>query len=208
MSFGKESRYIDHRVHGVQGLVTLIGIRYTTARGDSARALDLLLEQMPRAPARAPTESVPLAGGDIDDFSALQASARREVNSCVPTAALNAWLHNYGTEYRALAALAEESSNQRESLGQTATLAAEVTFAVRDEMAMRLQDVVLRRTELGSGAHPGAPAIQQAAHCMQGLLGWTERKRMAEIADTENVLRDHHATVPGVANCTSKETAR
>ncbi len=57
LSFGKESRYIDHRAQGIEGLVTLIGIRYTTARGDAARALDLLLEQMPNAPARAATES-------------------------------------------------------------------------------------------------------------------------------------------------------
>jgi glycerol-3-phosphate dehydrogenase len=136
LSFGKESRYIDHRVDGVEGLVSLIGIRYTTARGDSARALDLLLQQMPRAPARAPTDRAPLAGGDIGDFSALQASARREVSPRVPTGVLEAWLRNYGSEYRALAALAEEAPNQSESIGRTSTLAAEVTYAVRREMAM------------------------------------------------------------------------
>jgi len=75
LSFGKESRYIDHREQGIDGLVTLIGIRYTTARGDSAKALDLLLQQMPGPPGRAPTERVPLAGGDIADFSRLAAAA-------------------------------------------------------------------------------------------------------------------------------------
>ena len=79
LSFGKESRYIDHRVHGIAGLVTVIGIRYTTARGDSSKALTLLLEQMPGAPGPAPTERVPLAGGDIGDFAALRSSARRAV---------------------------------------------------------------------------------------------------------------------------------
>jgi len=197
LSFGKESRYFDHRERGVEGLVTLIGIRYTTARGDSARALDMLLQQMPHAPGRAPTERVPLAGGDIANFGALQASARREVSPRVPSATLQAWLRNYGTEYRALAALAEESPEQRESLGGTDALAAEVTYAVRHEMAMRLQDVVLRRTQLGSGAHPGRRAIAQSAHCMQGLLSWTDEKRTAEIADTEAVLKEHHAAEVG-----------
>lgn len=208
LSFGKESRYIDHRVHGVEGLVTLIGIRYTTARGDSARALDLLLQQMPQAPGRAPTERVPLAGGDIGDVAALQASARRDVGASVPTVILEAWSRNYGTEYRALAALAEESPSQRERLGRTFTMVAEITYAVRREMAMRLQDVVLRRTELGSGAHPGEPAIWQAARCMQELMGWTDQQRMAEIADTESVLRDHHAAVPAKTARELEETSR
>ena len=107
LSFGKESRLIDHRPHGVGSLVTLIGIRYTTARGDSAQALDLLLEQMPNAPGRAPTESTPLAGGDIADFAALQAAARRDVAPEISTRTLHAWLRNYGTDYRALAELAQ-----------------------------------------------------------------------------------------------------
>ncbi len=62
LSFGKESRYVDHRAQGITGLVTLIGIRYTTARGDAARALDLLLEQMPNAPPRAATRVHPVGG--------------------------------------------------------------------------------------------------------------------------------------------------
>ncbi len=199
LSFGKESRYIDHRADGVAGLVTLIGIRYTTARGDAARALDLLLEQMPRAPGRAPTERVALVGGDIEDFTALQAAALREVGSRVPAAVLESWLRNYGTEYRALVALCDSAANASAAVACPPTMSAEVTHAVREEMAMRLQDVVLRRTQLGSGAHPGAAAIAHSAHCMQQLLGWTEQRRQAEIDDTEAVLRDHHAAVVEMA---------
>ena len=56
LSFGKESRLIDHRAaHGVGGLVSLVGIRFTTARADAARALEMLLRQLPRAPRGADT---------------------------------------------------------------------------------------------------------------------------------------------------------
>ena len=69
LSFGKESRFMDHSaLHGVQGLVSLVGIRFTTARGDAAEALDLLLRQWPAAPARADTETKPLVGGDLGTF--------------------------------------------------------------------------------------------------------------------------------------------
>jgi glycerol-3-phosphate dehydrogenase len=195
LSFGKESRFIDHRAHGIGGLVSLIGIRFTTARGDSARALDLLLQQMPGAPARAPTDEAPLAGGNISDFAALEAAARREVAPEISTRTLHAWLRNHGTDYRALATLAG-NPEQAIRLGAGDTLMAEVTHAVRSEMAMHLDDVVMRRTNLGSGSHPGAPALTAAAQGMQSLLGWTDRQRDEQVAATSVVLQGHRAAVP------------
>jgi glycerol-3-phosphate dehydrogenase len=195
LSFGKESRFIDHRTHGVAGLVTLIGIRYTTARGDAAKALDLLLEQLPSAPGPAPTAHTPLAGGDIADFAALAAEARRAVPDAISARTLGAWLRNYGTGYRALAALVR-APGQAQRLGETDTVMAEVTHAVTEEMAVRLTDVILRRTELGSGAHPGDAAIGAAAHEMQRLLGWSDAQRETEIAWTVGALQHHRAATP------------
>jgi glycerol-3-phosphate dehydrogenase len=195
LSFGKESRYIDHRAQGIEGLVTVIGIRYTTARGDSAQALDLLVQQMPGAPGRAPTERTPLAGGDIVSFADLQTQARREVTQEIPSRTLEAWLRNYGTEYRSLAMLAQ-SPHEARRLAQTDTAMAEVTHAVQQEMAVHLQDVVLRRTNLGSGSHPGRAAITDAALRMQQLLGWTDTRRSEEVALTDNALAHHLASIP------------
>jgi glycerol-3-phosphate dehydrogenase len=195
LSFGKESRYIDHRAHGIEGLVTLIGIRYTTARGDSAKALDLLLQQMPGAPGRAPTERTPLAGGEIADFMDLRATARREVTEAISSRTLEAWLRNHGTDYRSLARLAQTPA-QAERLGGTDTVMAEVTHAVREEMAVHLEDVILRRTNLGSGSHPGEEAIAGVAQGMQDLLGWTDAQRRGQIDATSSVLRLHRAAGP------------
>ena len=143
LSFGKESRFIDHRNQGIDGLVTLIGIRYTTARGDAATAVDLL-------------------------------------------AAL---------EYLQVAERAQ-APGMSERLGRSDTLMAEVSFAARDEMAQRLADVVLRRTDLGSGSHPGTDALKGAAIGMQRELGWSDSRREAEVADTERALRHHRAAQP------------
>jgi glycerol-3-phosphate dehydrogenase len=194
LSFGKESRYIDHRAQGVSGLVTVIGIRYTTARGDSAKALDLLLQQWPQGPGRAPTDRTPLAGGDIDHFKDLQTAARREVPAHIPSRTLDAWLRNHGTNYRSLAALAQTPAEAAPVAGSD-TAMAEITHAVREEMAVHLADAVLRRTDLGSGSHPGAPALEQAALRMQALLSWNEARRQEEIGLTEAALAHHRASV-------------
>src|SRR5690606_30108303 len=101
LSFGKQSRLIDHRyAHGVQALVSLIGIRFTMARADATQALDLLLSQsdgpMPSAGRQAP----PLPGGDIENFTDFTARARRETPAAISDATLDSLLHNHGSRYR------------------------------------------------------------------------------------------------------------
>jgi hypothetical protein len=59
---------------------------------------------------------------------------------------------------------------------------------------------------MGSGAHPGQPAIEQAALGMQSLLGWSDERRHIEITDTEGALRHHRASVPRSAAVTPRAT--
>ncbi len=202
LSFGKESRVIDHsRSHGVQGLVTLIGIRYTTARGDAGKALDLLLEQMPTAPGPANTERTPLAGGAIEDFEALRSQAQRSRPRSVTAETLDGLLRNHGTDYGAVLDMAATSPTESGVVPGSSTLVAEVTHGVQSEMAVRLEDIVLRRTNLGSASHPGRPALEAAATRMQELLGWTTQHRREEITATEATLTRHSAT--GVATAST-----
>lgn len=194
LSFGKESRFIDHRrSHGITGLVTLIGIRYTTARGDAARALDLLLQQWSgTAPPPAATASTPLVGGDVPDIGLQRAGALAARPQMLEPRSLDALLCNHGSRIDEVLSIATEPGEARR-LGESDTLLAEVTHAVRNEMAMRLDDVVFRRTDLGSAAHPGHAALEQAAHRMQQLASWSEQRRRQELERTEAFLQRHHA---------------
>jgi glycerol-3-phosphate dehydrogenase len=52
--------------------------------------------------------------------------------------------------------------------------------AVREEMAIRLSDVVLRRTDLGTGGPPSPADLEAAARAMAEALAWDEAKLRAE----------------------------
>jgi glycerol-3-phosphate dehydrogenase len=197
LSFGKESRLIDHRsAHGVSGLVSLVGIRFTTARADAARALELLLRQHPRAPRRANTARLPLAGGEIEDFAAFEAQALRAKPEGMDAASMRALLRNHGTRY----AQVLRSHNQHEAVGacipDTTTLFAEIRHAIEHEMAVKLEDVVMRRTELAAGSHPGRRALEAAAMDMAQHLRWSDSRMREELAATERTLARHLARVP------------
>jgi glycerol-3-phosphate dehydrogenase len=192
LSFGKESRLVDHRrAHRAQGLVSLVGIRFTMARVDAARALNLLLEQWEHAPAAPPTDRIALPGGEIEDFSTFEAEARRSLPEGVPLQSLHGLLRNHGTGYRAI--LNESARSTIVTIADTHTLTAEVRYAVSNEMAVHLDDVVMRRTDLAAGSHPGRAALLATAAEMGRLLSWSAERLHQEIATTERILQRHLA---------------
>ena len=69
------------------------------------------------------------------------------------------------------------------------TIEAEVEYAVSHEQALRLEDVVLRRTGLGTLGHPGTACLERCGNLMGARLGWTEEHLAREIAQTEQQLQ-------------------
>lgn len=200
LSFGKESRLIDHRrTHNVTGLTSLVGIRFTMARIDAARAVDRVLQQSDRAPPTPASDRLPLPGGDIEDFAAFQAEASRALPAGMSLASLQALLRNHGTEYRAV--LQEAGNSTVVDVPGTKVLTAEVRYAVNHEMAVHLDDVVMRRTDLAAGCHPGRAALLATAAEMGRQLSWSAERLHEEIAATESNLQRHLArdSSPSVA---------
>jgi glycerol-3-phosphate dehydrogenase len=195
LSFGKESKLIDHRVtHRIGGLVSLVGIRFTTARVDAQRALQLLLQQWPNRSLGASKQSTqaPLPGGDIGDFASFRAQCARELSG-LPDATIEGLVRNFGTEYRDVLGQRPSDAPIDSTLIGKSTLLREVTYAVEREMAVKLDDVVLRRTDLAAGEHPGRAALERAALEMGRHLRWSAQRTSQEIERTEEILARHHA---------------
>lgn len=192
LSFGKESRLVDHRhAHNVHGLVSLVGIRFTMARIDAARAVDLLLKQADRAPPAPASDRIPLPGGEIENFAAFERDASRALPTGVAVKSLQGLVRNHGTDYRAV--LSEGAQSTIVNVAGTSTLTAEVRYAVNQEMAVHLDDVVMRRTDLAAGSHPGRAALLASAAEMGRLLSWSAERLHQEIATTEHTLQRHLA---------------
>jgi glycerol-3-phosphate dehydrogenase len=62
-------------------------------------------------------------------------------------------------------------------------LRAEIVHVIRQEMAVRLPDMVVRRTGLGSAGAPPPDALTAAAHVAAAELGWNDARTAQEVAD-------------------------
>jgi glycerol-3-phosphate dehydrogenase len=175
----------DHRADGVQGLMTVIGVRYTTARATAERVVDRAGALVGRRLDPCRRATTPLAGGDIADIAVFLADAQ-QASGAVDARTLTRLARSYGTAYPRLVAFVERDASLARPLGATCPITrAEVLYALHAEMAMRLSDVMLRRTEAGSAAHPGRDALEAAGAIAAAERGWSEARTMAEIDDVE-----------------------
>lgn len=189
LSYGKRSILIDHaQQHKLPGLVTLIGIRYTMARGDAARAIDIIAKQLGRKTARPPTDRLPIHGGNIEGFDTFLERTLRAIGPAMPAVVVRALVHNYGSEYRRVLQFADTDPSLMEPVPGSTVLKAEVIHAVREEMALTLADLVLRRTDLGTAQYPGREALRVCADLMGGELGWTASRIEQELSEVAQLF--------------------
>ena len=177
----KVSYIRDHRADGITGLITVVGVRFTTARATAERTIDAVGRALGRSLNASRTAVTPLVGGDIPDVGKFFAHARF-VGGSIEASTLERLGRSYGTSYPRVLSIIEHDASLARPLSTTCAVThAEVLHAVREEMAARLSDVVLRRTEAGSAAHPGHDALDASAAIMASECGWDRSRTAAEI---------------------------
>jgi glycerol-3-phosphate dehydrogenase len=186
----RESAVIDHRRDKLPGLISMFGVRYTTARATAARAIDGVFRASGDPPPPCRTSETPVAGGAIgnkDNF--LRAVGLRDIDGVTP-GTLRRLAVTYGTAYDALLQIMRDQPALAGPLGpDCAVTGAEIAYAVRQEAAVKLADALIRRTEAGSAGHPGEEAIVNAAAVMARELRWSPERARAEIAAVQQFYR-------------------
>ncbi|MBI2206741.1 MAG: glycerol-3-phosphate dehydrogenase/oxidase [Candidatus Rokubacteria bacterium] len=99
----------------------------------------------------------------------------------------------YGRAFRRVVDLAGKVPDGRERLcPSNPEIVAQLHVAVQDELAISLQDVLLRRTGIGSSRCQGVDCAEAIGRRMAELAGWTSRRLTAELnAYQAHVARSH-----------------
>jgi glycerol-3-phosphate dehydrogenase len=180
----------DHHRDGLDGLISMVGVRYTTARHTAEEAVTRAFARAGRRAPASRSASTPLDGGDISDLDAFLSRGLRDRPTGMTESTMRRLLLSYGTRCTDLLTMMRRHPDLVRPLAKTSDVRrAEIVYAVREEMALRLTDAVLRRTEAGSAGHPGREALLAAADIMAELHGWSEAVRDEEIANVERVYR-------------------
>jgi glycerol-3-phosphate dehydrogenase len=176
----------------VEGMVSIAGTKYTTARAVAERVTDALLQKLQRPAVMCRTAATVLPGGTVRDVSLAVAEARREHDEGLPTDTIPHLIAAYGSRYRDVIGLAGGVAQGRVRIARDSpVIGAELVWAVRHEMAVTLADAVIRRTPLGALGYAGDTATTLAAAIVGAELGWTAERQRVEIA----AVREFYGTV-------------
>ena len=168
---------IDHqRRDGISGLISVLGVKYTTARMVAEQSIDLVIDKLALKSKPCETQTHPIKGGQIDRFESFLKQAVSNAHGIQERRIIEHLVYTYGSEYRQF----QNCSWSTIDSGLPVT-EAEVIHAVREEMALTLLDVIQRRTELGAAGLPSMNTLQKCAELMGRELGWTMERREQEI---------------------------
>ena len=173
---------LDHGRDGPAGSMTVVGVKYTTARVVGARVAAAAARTLRASTRATDTDRAMLPGAGIADHEALTIETARAVGLELAPPIIRHIIGVYGDRCAAIVRIMAERSDWRMPLvpGRP-VIGAEVVHAIRAEMACTLADIVVRRSELGAMGHPGADMVNAMAAIAAEELGWDADRRAREI---------------------------
>jgi glycerol-3-phosphate dehydrogenase len=170
-------------------LLTVVGGKLTTYHLMAKHALQKVLLILDRKNIRNLSVSLPgLPDKPWNDF--LKSSTAQWVTEYgVTEIQAHHLAHLYGQRAEQVLALTRENPELKQPLHpDRPELAAQVVFAVQKEKALHLDDVLLRRLEIGYSAQRWSEASEKASRLMSKELKWDESTRLKELENYRTQL--------------------
>jgi glycerol-3-phosphate dehydrogenase len=176
---------VDHGKEGaLDGLFSALGGKWTTSRGLAEKITDALVARLGKKAPRCTTAAIALPGGRFDRFEDM---VKGYMKTWPGISALRNMAHMLGA--RLPQALKGARLTDLAPLGHSGDTPAQIAFAMSEEMALTLEDMVMRRTALGQFGKPDARLLETVAGQMAAQLGWTAEKTAQEIASLDYLYR-------------------
>jgi glycerol-3-phosphate dehydrogenase len=184
VSFGKRASVVDNGLTDrIDGLVTAVANRFTTARGVAERAVDLAGRKLGRSIPPSRTAATPLYGAPSGSPAEAAHDVARHAEGRLDPEVAEQLAQNHGSAWPQVLGLVRDEASLGETVGQSRTLRAEVVHAVREEMAQTLGDCIFRRTDIGTAGNPGQATLRECAQLMAPDLGWSAVRQERELEE-------------------------
>jgi glycerol-3-phosphate dehydrogenase len=178
-----------HTGTGGSNVVSLVGVKFTTARWAAERAVNLASRDIGGHHRRSRTAATPLPHAGIADVEGRLVETLRALGVELDRDVIDHLTGWYGTEASDVVRYAAARNRLDRLDPHSPVLAGEMAYAAEHAHAVRLADAVLRRTAFGGAGHPGREGLQRAAAIIGETCGWSEERRTEELASVERVYR-------------------
>ena len=174
--------------NGIMGLITIEGGKFTTSRLLAEKAIDKALKILGLPKKRSVSKEQYLTTSGIKNFNRFIEEKQKQYPDFDPEQ-VEYLVKSYGTEIDKILSVKDVNKELLEPLNKDGENLAQVLYAIRNEMARTLADILLRRTGIALLGHPGKATIEKVANLAAKELGWKDQKREKEIYKMEEILK-------------------
>ena len=196
---GQYSR--DHHIEVLSGeqtklsfpVYSLVGGKWTSFRAFSEQVTDKVLAFLAKSRLKS-TSDLPIGGGR--GYSSDANEQKRQIDGFAARTGLDkerlrVLYSRYGSRTEAIATFIKRAADEPlKSLPEYSRR--EIMFLVQNEKAMRLDDLLLRRTMLAMLGRVTQEIILELADVMRDSLGWSIDQKNAEVARALHLLSEKH----------------
>ncbi len=182
VQLAKRHKIIQHDQHGIRGVFSVVGVKYTTARQVAEEVVDHVFTVKGQKPKKSRSALTPVYGGDIEGFEQFLKAEVQKRPFGLSEEIMSRLVYNYGTSYEGVLEYFDESIKSGQCVPDDLEVCkAEVRHGMREEMAQGLADVIFRRTDLGAAGYPGSKMLNACAEVMSEELGWNASTTQQEL---------------------------
>ncbi len=175
----------DNADEGLDGLFTVEGGKYTTSRQLAAEVVGKIAKKKKLKLPKSESKAHFLFGCEIEDMNDFMSGLLTQYSDFTKQT-VEYLGRNYGTECHAIFNLARKKPEWAEVLNEDGEIVAEVVFAIQNESAINLSDILFRRTGLGGLGYPGEEVLMKVAELAATLLHWDKSKYDSELEIVKN----------------------
>ncbi|MEQ9503444.1 MAG: glycerol-3-phosphate dehydrogenase [Deltaproteobacteria bacterium] len=173
----------EHKLYRDGRMVTIAGGKLTTYRRMAAETVDVAAQvaDLKVPGSKSQKAKLPGARGLTKDFDALAEELQKQAD--LPEDVAQRLANVYGSRAKDVAAYVSADKAMRDRITPDRdAIFAEVAFAVERELALSVDDVMVRRTSLTLTAKDqGMSAVERVADVMGERLGWSDAERQASL---------------------------
>jgi len=166
---------------GIGNLISMDGIKYTACRIMAEKAVDQVVAKLELRRTPCWTFQSELPGAEYETRATLEAEIRVAVPEQWGEKTV-VWLaENYGSDWPSI----WRNGEQPELLPDGVTPVSAIDHAMEHEMALHVEDMVLRRLPLGTLGMPDRELLHAIAERMAGRFNWGAERIQTEIQTVE-----------------------
>ena len=180
-----QTRLVDFSLNGgPHGFLAARTPDFETGRYLAEKTVDYVVSQLQRPAGECQTTKNRIVGGQIEHWETFELSVMEKWPVEMPPYQIRRYLQKYGSQYRELFPILQESLINCQPLGEDTTVTrAEIIYAIRHEMAQKLTDVVMRRSDMGLSPSPTVESIELAGNIFAKEKGWSTERLDQELEE-------------------------